>query len=120
MIERLQRIASFLHRLRLLILLAGLTFLLAFCLSLFESGGLNSDDHMIPSLVGFGWAVTLFSCANLFLEVPPVAAAGSGFRVRWGVKLRRGLLWLLAIFIIGLSLALLMLSYKLLSTWAQA
>jgi hypothetical protein len=120
MIERLQLIASFLHRLRLLIVAAGLAFLLAFGLSLFELGGLNGRDHLIPSLLGFSWAITLFSCASLFLQVPPLPAAGSGFRIRWRIKLRRGLLWLLGIFMIGLTSALLILSYKLLSTWAAA
>ena len=120
MIERLQLIASFLHRLRLLVVGAGMVFLLAFVLSLFELGGLNGTDHLIPSLVGFCWAVTLYSCTSLFLQVPALPAAGSGFRVRWGIKLRRGLLWLLGIFMISLSSALLVLSYKLLSTWAMA
>jgi hypothetical protein len=120
MIERLQLIASFLHRLRLLIMGAGLVFLLAFGLSLFELGGFNATDHLIPSLVGFIWTVTLFSCTRLFLQVPALPAAGSGFRIRWGIKLRRGLLWLLGILMISLTSALLILSYKLLSTWATA
>lgn len=120
MIERLQLIASFLHRIRLLIIGAGLLFLLAFSLSLFGAGGFNSSEHLIPALVGFVWAVTGYSCANVFLHVPPPPAADCGFLERWRIKLRRGFYWILALLMLGLTISVVILSYELLRTWSMA
>jgi len=119
MIERLQRIASFLHPLRLLIVAVGLLFLLAFGLSLFELGGLNSTDHLIPALVGFSWAVTLYSCATVFLHVPALPARDCGFRARWRIKFRRGLYWVLSLLMAVLTMSVVVFSYQLLRTWAM-
>jgi hypothetical protein len=117
MIERLQAIATFLSHFRLLLMGLGMGFLGIFVLSLFDSGLLPGDDWLIPALVGLCWSLTLYSLSTLFSEVPPPADSGSAWRVRLSVTVRRGLLWLLALLMIVLSIALLILSYQLLRTW---
>lgn len=117
MIERLQGIAIFLSHFRLLLIGLGMGFFGIFVLSLFDTELLHGDDWLIPALVGLCWSLTLYSLSKLFLVVPARADADSAWRVRLSVAIRRGLLWLLALLMIVLSVALLILSYQLMQTW---
>jgi hypothetical protein len=119
MIERLQLIATFLGRIQPLIIVLGLVCLLLFLLGLFQAGGVTDDELMLPALAGFCWAVLLFSCARLFRHVPAVPAPGAGIRTRLSIRLRRGLLWLLAIALLVVGLAVLVLTWQLLRIWSS-
>jgi len=120
MIERLQRIAGFLSRLRALIVSLALAFLALFTAALFELAGIRYDDFLVPSLIGFCWAVTLLSFAGLFARVPARPDSGTGFLRRLRVRAQRGMFWLLALLMLGLTAALLMFSSQLLRTWLSA
>lgn len=120
MIERFQVIAIFLSRFKPLILLFGALSLLAFLFSLFEASWLNGDRLLIPSILGFCWSVTLFSIVEIFGSIPARPGAKAGLRVRMSVGIKRSAFWLLAVLMLGLSTALLVLSYQLLRTWLMA
>lgn len=117
MIDRLQRIATFLNRLLPLILLLGVASLVLLLLSVFEATWPGHDRHTIPSLLGFCWALSLISLSSLFSHVPPPAEKGMGMRLRFSIQLRRGLLWFFGLMIVGLGLSLLVLSFQLLRHW---
>jgi hypothetical protein len=114
MIERLQRIATFLERLRwLLIILGGLS-MAGILLSLIETHWLSGDALLIPAILAFCWAATLYSISKLFTRVPAKPAAEAGFRDRLSAQLRRGALWVLAVVMIALTFSVMILSYQLL------
>ena len=117
MIERLQRIATNLARFRrLIVAIAGLTFVLLL-LSLLNVFGLNSDLLLIPSIITFSWAITLFSVSGLFVTIPEKAERGAKWKQRISSSMRRGSLWVLAFLTIALTLSLILLSYQLLRIW---
>lgn len=117
MIERLQRIATFLERLRLLIaIIAGLSIVFVL-LSLVENPWLADDELLIPSILGFCWAATLYSISMLFAVVPEKPKAEAGLRDRLSYKLRSAGLWVLALLIVTLTLSVVVLSFQLLRAW---
>ena len=117
MIERLQAIAIFLAYFRLLIFGLAIGFLTIIMLSLFANPWLNGDDWLIPAVMGLCWSLTLYSFSQLFAVVPARAADDASWRIKLSVVTRRGLLWVLALLMTSLSLALLVLSYELLRAW---
>lgn len=117
MIERLQRIATLLTRIRLpIFVLAGFS-LLVLVLSVLDNPLLHNDTLLMPAIIGFCWALMLYSTAELFRHVPDSAAADEPLRTRMAVRARRGLLWILGVLTIASSLALLFLSYQLMRVW---
>jgi len=114
MIERLQVIASHLHRFRLLIALAGLLALAVLLLSLLDSPWVAAEDCIIPSLLGFTWAIALYSFSGVFARVPLRPEPGAGWRIRLAYKMRRGMMWSLVVLMLALGIALSILTVKLL------
>lgn len=117
MIERLQRIATILVRIRLpIFVLAGFS-LLVLVLSVLDNPLLHSDALLMPAILGFCWALMLFSTGELFQHVPDEASAEDSLRDRMATRLRRGVLWLLAVLTLASGAALLLLSYQLMRVW---
>ena len=116
MIERLQRIASLLLRLQLLFILLGIVFAALFVYSLFQFQG-DSGSYMLPAIAGFSWAMLLISFAHLFANVPASPGEQDAMLTRWSLKLRRTLMTLMALVMLGLTGAVLLLSWQLIRTW---
>lgn len=117
MIERLQRIATILARFRLAIfVLAGFS-LVVLILSVLDNPLLDSDTLLMPAILGFCWALMLYSTGELFQRIPNKAGSEATFRRRMAVGVRRGILWVLGILTIASTGALLVLSYQLLRVW---
>lgn len=116
MIERLQRIASLLLRLRLLFVILGVLFAGLFVYSLFQFQG-DSGSYMLPAIAGFCWAMLLLSFAHLFAELPASPSDQDGMLTRWSSKLRRSLMTGMALVMLGLTGAVLLLSWQLIRTW---
>lgn len=112
MIERLQRIASLLARFRLPIVILGGLCLVLLVLSVIEDPWLQGDRLLMPSLLGFCWALMLYSTAEIFQTLPEQAAADAGWRRRLGLWLRRLFLSFLGLLTIVSTAALLVLSYQ--------
>jgi len=113
MIERLQLIATHLRRFRLLMAVLSLLSLTVLLMSLLESPWLSGEDFIIPSVLSFTWAVTLFSFANVFAQIPVPPVAGAGWRARLGYRLRHLLFWVLGLMMLALSATLVVLTFKL-------
>lgn len=117
MIERLQRIATILVRFRLpIFVLAGFS-LLVLVLSVLDNPLLDNDDLLMPAIMGFCWALLLYSTGELFQGVGENAAPATTFRGRMAQRIRRGLLWVLVILTILTAVALFILSYQLMRVW---
>lgn len=117
MIERLQRIATILARFRLpIFILAGFS-LLVLILSVLDNPLLDDDTLLMPAILGFCWALMLYSTAELFQAVPDRADAEEALRRRIQVRIRRGILWILAVLTLVSSAALFVLSYQILRVW---
>ncbi|MDG2140719.1 MAG: hypothetical protein P8K27_04415 [Gammaproteobacteria bacterium] len=117
MIERLQRIASFLAKIRFVIIILGTFSFLVLVISFIDNPWFDSELWSIPSLLLFCWSLALFSLEELFVGVPKKLDKGASWHSRiWNTMRRFGLRVLGLAFII-LSTALLVLSYQLLRTW---
>jgi|FLMP01.1.fsa_nt_emb hypothetical protein len=117
MIERLQRIATVLASFRLsIVVLAGFS-LVVLVLSVLDNPLLDSDTLLMPAILGFCWALMLYSTGELFQEIPDKAGSEATFLRRMAVRVRRGMLWILGILTIASVAALLMLSYQLMRVW---
>ena len=114
MIERLQKFAKVLSRISYILLLlagvcAGLTLL-----SLINNPWLADDRWLLHSFTGFLWLLLLYILSQVFPELPlPLESAGN-WRQRLSDRLRRGMMWLLAMLFMSLSVSLILLSYQLL------
>lgn len=116
MIERFQAIATFLGKFKLLIVALILCSTLLLILSLIDNPYLQRDDTLIPSFILFFWCLTIYSFSQLFANVPAKPDSSMAWRARMAVRLRRGLLWILAVLMTSLSLAVVILTYELLRT----
>lgn len=114
MIERLQRIATHLHRFRLLFGGVALFALAVLMLSVVDNPWMAGDEMLIPAILGLIWAVTLIGFAQLFVQIPQPPTAGAGWRARLSYRLRRGGRWVLALITLLVCLMVLVLTYQLL------
>lgn len=116
MIERLQRIATILRPLRPILLLLAAASAGLMGLSLIDNPLISSDQWLIPAIAAMLWSLTLFSMSFFFLDVP-VVDSSMAWRVRLSRKMRRAALWVLGLLFVGLSFALLLLTYQLLRVY---
>ncbi|NKB34645.1 MAG: hypothetical protein GKR91_16250 [Pseudomonadales bacterium] len=119
MIERLQRIATFLHRFRLFIIALGVASFGIFAISLFQNPWIDGEVWLIPSLLSLSWSLALYTAIALFQHIPERVDKSEGWRKRTSIAIRRGALWLAGASFLLLSGALIVLSYQLLRTYAM-
>ncbi|MCG8414037.1 MAG: hypothetical protein MI746_07445 [Pseudomonadales bacterium] len=114
MIERLQRIATVLSPARSILAALAILSIAVVILSVIENPWLQSDQWLIPGVAAALWCLVLYSLSYLFLDIPPQPDSAMNWRRRLSVRLRRFGLWILGAVFIGLSFALLALTYQLL------
>lgn len=114
MIERLQKFAKVLSRIRyILLLLAGACAVLVL-LSLIDNPWLSDDRWLLYSFMGFLWVLMLYTASQVFPRLPPAVASAENWRQRLSYRLHRGMMWLMAMLFLSLSVSLILLSYQLL------
>ena len=114
MIERLQKFAKVLSRIRYFLLLlagfcAGLTLL-----SLIDNPWFVDDRWLLHSFISFLWLLMLYALSQIFLRLPPPVESAENWREHLSFRIRRGMMWLLGVLFLSLSLLLVLLSYQLL------
>jgi hypothetical protein len=117
MLETLSSISSRLRWLRPVVVLSGLIFLGLFCSSLFDIGHFVEEVYLIPGLAGFIWSVLFFILLNAFENIPIKPNRKFAFFSKikyWFVRL--GYRILLVIFLL-MTVAGLILSFRLFSVW---
>lgn len=117
LIDRLGRIAVIVQRGRWLWIALALAAAVLTAASLVENPWLAGDRWLMPGIVALCWPLTLLSFGRLFDAVPPAATDGMTWRGRLSRRLHRGVLWLLGLAMIGLTLAVLLLTWQLLRVW---
>ncbi|MFT4862317.1 MAG: hypothetical protein ACI95C_001536 [Pseudohongiellaceae bacterium] len=120
MLDRLQSIARRLWQFRLLLVLLAIIGLVGFSLSLFDAPVLNGAQVMMPSLVLLFWAMTGLSFGSLFFNIPDQPQADAGLGLRWSLKIKRSVYWIIGAGMIVLVLSLVVLSYQLIRAWSMA
>ncbi len=120
LIDRLGRIAVIVQRGRWLWIALALAAAVLIAASVVENPWLVDDRWLMPGIVALCWPLTLLSFGRLFDSVPPAATAKMSWRGRLSRRLHRGVLWLLGLAMIGLTLAVLLLSWQLLRVWIMS
>jgi hypothetical protein len=117
MLETLSLISSKVHWLRPIVVFIGLTCLAIFCSSLFNIGYYIEEVYLIPSLAGFIWSLLLFIMLNTFVNLPIKSNKKVTFFSKikyWFVRL--GYRILTVIFLL-MTVAGLILSFRLFIVW---
>ncbi len=91
------RLAQRLYRLRVVLWVVGATSVALFAGALFLSGGTIDAAYALVSLTLLLWTLWLLAVSYCFVEPAPVLDTGARFWARAKVKLRRAMLWTLAV-----------------------
>ena len=119
MLEKLKDLAAKFSALRIpaLILALPLMFLLAWILM--TSNSRQQDIYLIPALLLFIWLLLLFSFLSLFAQVPAPAAVHQSWFNRMKAGLMRAFYYLVALFMLAVTAALLLTSMQLAGAWLR-
>ncbi len=117
MLEKLQRLARSVRVLKTPLLLLG-----AVCLALAVTIVLRSRSHaddrlLIPSVLGFLWALTFATFITTFQQVPGKAAPSERLLRRLGHSLTRLWQWIIGLLFLAASLALAAFTFRLIFIW---
>ena len=117
MIDRLAKISSRLYWLKPIGFIFSSGFLLLFGYSvLFRSAG-EMDVYLIPSILGTLWSLLLISIIYIFPNVPSVPSADVNYIDKVKIRLKRSLYYLMGLIFLVLSIAIILLSLKMLGIW---
>ena len=117
MLETLSSISSKLSWLRPIVILVGLGCLGIFCSSLFDIGYFIQEVYLIPSLAGFIWSLLFFIMLSGFANIPSKSDKKIVFYVRikhWFLRLAYSIL---TVIFLLMTVAGLILSFKLFNIW---
>ncbi|MFM1896784.1 MAG: hypothetical protein RLZZ385_1858 [Pseudomonadota bacterium] len=115
MLDHFYKVAMRVQRLLPLLLVVALLALVLAVWVVVESARGSDDSLFIPALLVFSWCVLLLIFSKLFLVVPAAPTGREKFFRRLSIKFRRSLLAILALAFGALTLALLIVSFKLLA-----
>ena len=91
MIERLQKFAKVLSRIRyILLLLAGACAVLVL-LSLIDNPWLSDDRWLLYSFMGFLWVLMLYTVSQVFARLPPPVESAENWRQQTQRRNRRSM-----------------------------
>jgi hypothetical protein len=119
MLNTLSELASKLHWLKPIAYFLGLGTLALVIKSLFFSAANTGDVYLIPGVLGFIWSLLLISMLLIFPGTPGQPVKTDKFFRRIKIRIIRGVYFLLALLFIGLTLAILLLSLKLIGVWRE-
>ncbi len=120
MIDRLARVARLVRKWGWLCWLLAFAAAAMMAASVIPNPWLAGDRWLMLGVVALCWALALLSFGRLFESVPPPATAKMPWRERLGRRMKRGLLWLLGVAMIGLAGAIVLLSWQLLRVWMMS
>lgn len=120
MLDRFSRLARQLRWTYPLLMVTGVLALLFSAWVVIASGQAAESSLLIPAVLVFGWCFLLLSFVNLFRSVPPAPQQQDPFGRRLLRRLHRLTLTLIALGFIALTVAMAVVSLKLLSLWSAA
>lgn len=119
MIDRFQALASKVQRLQPVAIGIGIACLAAAAYFALSPPAPESERFLLPAIIGFLWSVSATSFISIFRSVPEKADASATRWQRIRLGAWRGWYWLMALLFFGTTLAVVVVSQKLLSVWAK-
>ena len=119
MINKLQRIAQAIQMLRLPSISVGLISLASMVVIIFISESHGGDRFIIPSFVGLLWALSTYSFIVTFRAVPEKAIETLGFFSKLKHNIYRGWYWFISVVFLGSTVAVILLTYRMVSIWLR-
>ena len=117
MIERFQRIATILRRIRPVIICGLAASFLIILVSFFKDSWLSFEFWLIPSFLALCWFLVLFSFGEIFSFVPELSTKQTSWSKRLLNSVHRTWYRSLGVFSVCVFIALIILSYQLLRQW---
>ena len=117
MLKTLSAISLKLYWLKPFVALFGLICVGVFVLSLLNFGYFKSEILLIPSLLGGLWSALYFILLIAFTSLPPKPGSEVKFFAKIKMRLLRGIYYLLGTTFIVLTLAVIVISFKLSGVW---
>ena len=117
MLEFLSSISKKLVWTKPITLMITLIFVIILLSSIFNVGYFKDDIYLIPSLVGALWAGLLFNLVHVFPHLPQKPNTDIALLSRLKLRLMRFIFSFLALGFLILTVAVVILSFKLLGIW---
>ena len=117
MIEALQSLSIKLRWAKPIVFIVGVTFLFLFFATIFGLLGITTDIYLIPSILGVTWAALFFFLISTFPYVPAKPDKGEKLLAKLQVLFRRGIYYIFGVIFVGLTIAVVTLSFKLFGIW---
>jgi hypothetical protein len=119
LIDTLQRFAARTQPLRSWLLLLSGIFFLALLYTVVTSTTHSGDLFLVPAIIGLLWSLSSYAFILNFRSVPRWNKEENGFFKRLKLRLSRLWYWVLASLFFGTTLALLLVSIRLVRVWMQ-
>ena len=119
MLESFRNFALFLRPVRPLAFAGLFLFAVMFAWNTIGVADGSGEQWVIPSILGFLWALSVYSFIASFQHVPVKADSQASFLAKLKAGFRRAPYWVLAFLALTSSVAVLVLSYRLFSVWLQ-
>jgi Mn2+/Fe2+ NRAMP family transporter len=119
MIDKLQGFAQTIQILRLPSIAVGLISLASMVVIMFISKSPESDRFLIPSIVGLLWAISTYSFIVTFRSVPEKSNISLKFFSKLKRNINRGWYWFIGIVFLGTTVAVMFVTYRLVSIWLR-
>ena len=120
LLNTIQRGAAALQWLKKPALGLALLFLLAIFYIVFTSQSHEGDRYLVPCIIGLLWSLSAFAFIINFCAVPPQADKDAALFLRLKRRLRRLWYGLLAFLFLAATVAVLIVSYRLLAVWLRS
>jgi uncharacterized membrane protein len=119
LIDTLQKFATRMQPIRLPLLLLSGFFLVVLLYLIVTSTTHSGDLFLVPAIIGLLWSLSGYAFILNFRSVPRWSEGARGFFKRLKLRLLRFWYWLLAALFLGTTLALLLISLRLIRVWMQ-
>ena len=117
MLEKLHKAALALAPLERFSLFAVMVLCTVFAMSVFEISVFAGDAYLIPSLVGVLWLLSLYSFIVCFRSLPAKEDTGAGMLARYRRKVLRGVYWVIALLLLGVTVSVALVSLRFFNLW---
>lgn len=119
MLDRLQAVAMRTHLLRFVAIGTGLTCLIVVTFVIFSPPSPEGDRYLIPAIIGLFWSVSAYNFFVIFRSAPDRTDKSEKLWKRVKTRTWRVWYWLMVLIFFGTTLAVVSVSFKLLSVWVQ-
>jgi hypothetical protein len=117
LLESFQKFALFLRPVKPLAFAGLFLFAVIFGWNTIAAADGSGERYVIPSIVGFLWALSIYSFIASFQHIPAKANPRHSFLAKLMATLRRTPYWIMALLALISSVAVLFVTYRLFAVW---